>query len=75
MKYVLVIPDGCADTPQDDLNGQTPLETANIPNMDRIAKLGCVGRANNVPPSLPAGSDVATISLLGFGCINSNRFV
>lgn len=66
MKYVLVIPDGCADTPQDDLNGQTPLETANIPNMDRIAKLGCVGRANNVPPSLPAGSDVATISLLGF---------
>lgn len=66
MKYVLVIPDGCADTPQEHLNGQTPLETAHIPHMDRIAQLGCVGRANNVPRSLPAGSDVATISLLGF---------
>ena len=34
--------------------------------MDRLAKLGLVGRASNVPAHLPAGSDVATMSLLGY---------
>lgn len=66
MKYVIVIPDGCADEPQDSLNGKTPLEAANTPNMDRVAKLGIVGRANHTPRHLPAGSAVANMSLLGY---------
>src|SRR4051795_7286489 len=66
MKYAIVIPDGCADEPQTSLGGRTPLEAARIPNMDAIAAAGVVGRANNVPPSLPAGSDVANLSLLGY---------
>ena len=66
MKYAIVIPDGCADEPQESLGGRTPLQAAQTPNMDAIAAAGVVGRANNVPASLPAGSDVATLSLLGY---------
>ncbi|MBA4019094.1 MAG: cofactor-independent phosphoglycerate mutase [Pirellula sp.] len=66
MKYVIVIPDGCADEPQESLGGRTPLEAAHVPNMDAVVAAGIVGRANNVPLSLPAGSDVANLSLLGY---------
>ena len=66
MKYAIIIPDGCADEPQDSLGGRTPLQAAKIPYMDAIVAAGIVGRANNVPLSLPAGSDVANLSLLGY---------
>src|SRR5262245_42452092 len=66
MKYAIVIPDGCADEPQPALGGRTPLQAAHLPNMDRIAHLGVVGRANNVPASLTPASDVATLSLFGY---------
>ncbi|MFO0925835.1 MAG: phosphoglycerate mutase [Gemmataceae bacterium] len=66
MKYAIVIPDGCADEPQESLGGKTPLQAAHTPNMDRIAAAGVVGRANNVPPSLTPASDVATLSLFGY---------
>ncbi len=66
MKYAIIIPDGCADEPQASLGGRTPLEAAHIPAMDAVVAAGIVGRANNVPPSLPAGSDVANMSLLGY---------
>jgi 2,3-bisphosphoglycerate-independent phosphoglycerate mutase len=66
MKYAIVIPDGCADEPQESLGGKTPLQAAKLPAMDAIAATGVVGRANHVPPHLPAGSDVANLSLLGY---------
>ena len=66
MKYAIVIPDGCADEPQESLGGRTPLQAARVPAMDAIAQMGVVGRSNNVPASLPPGSDVATLSLLGY---------
>jgi 2,3-bisphosphoglycerate-independent phosphoglycerate mutase len=66
MKYAIVIPDGCADEPQDALGGKTPLQAAYKPNMDRLARMGVVGRANNVPASLTPASDVATLSLFGY---------
>lgn len=66
MKYVIVIPDGCADDPQESLGGKTPLQAARLPNMDRIAQMGCVGRADNVPRPLTPASDVATLSLFGY---------
>jgi 2,3-bisphosphoglycerate-independent phosphoglycerate mutase len=66
MKYVIVIPDGCADEPQASLGGKTPLQAARTPNMDRIARMGLVGRSDNVPPSLTPASDVATLSLFGY---------
>src|SRR2546421_7284364 len=66
MKYAIVIPDGCADEPQESLAGKTPLQAARKPNMDRIARTGFVGRSNNVPASLTPASDVATLSLFGY---------
>jgi 2,3-bisphosphoglycerate-independent phosphoglycerate mutase len=66
MKYAIIIPDGCADEPQESLGGKTPLEAASTPAMDEIAERGIVGRANHVPAHLPAGSAVANMSLLGY---------
>ena len=66
MKYAIVIPDGCADEPQESLGGKTPLQAARKPNMDKIAQTGIVGRSNNVPASLTPASDVATLSLFGY---------
>jgi 2,3-bisphosphoglycerate-independent phosphoglycerate mutase len=66
MKYAIIIPDGCGDEPQEALRGKTPLEAARLPAMDEVASQGMVGRAVNVPDHLPAGSDVATMSLLGY---------
>jgi 2,3-bisphosphoglycerate-independent phosphoglycerate mutase len=66
MKYAIIIPDGCADEPQDSLGGKTPLQAAHKPHMDQIARSGVVGRSNNVPPPLTPASDVATLSLFGY---------
>ena len=66
MKWVIIIPDGCADYPVDSLGGKTPMQQANIPAMDEIAQLGLVGRSDNVPLHFPAGSEVANMSLLGY---------
>lgn len=66
MKYAIVIPDGCADEPQESLGGKTPLQAAHKPNMNRIAQNGVVGRSDNVPPTLTPASDVATLSLFGY---------
>jgi 2,3-bisphosphoglycerate-independent phosphoglycerate mutase len=66
MKYVIVIPDGCADEPLAELGNLTPLQAAKLPNTDRVAKAGVVGLSNNVPPALTPASDVATLSLFGY---------
>lgn len=66
MKYAIIIPDGCADEPQEAWGGKTPLQAAHVPAMDAIAASGMVARAYNVPAHFPPGSDVATMSLLGY---------
>jgi 2,3-bisphosphoglycerate-independent phosphoglycerate mutase len=66
MKYAVIIPDGAADQPQPILNGRTPLEAANTPHLDRLAKRGVVARALHTPPALPAGSEIGNLSLLGY---------
>ncbi len=66
MKYAIIIPDGCADWPMDELGGKTPLQAARIPNMDRVASLGMVAQTDNVPSHLPAGSEVANMTLFGY---------
>ena len=71
MKYVIIIPDGCADEPQESLQGKTPLEAANTPSMDAIAAAGLVGLANHTPKHLPAGSSVANMSLLGYSPLDN----
>src|SRR6187399_3115118 len=66
MKYAIIIPDGAADEPLAELNGKTPFEAAHKPNMDRIAMQGLQGLARTVPEGFDSGSDVATMSLLGY---------
>jgi len=66
MKYAIIIPDGCADQPDDFPGGQTALCVAEMPNINALARCGIVGQSYNVPPELPPGSDVATLSLLGY---------
>jgi 2,3-bisphosphoglycerate-independent phosphoglycerate mutase len=65
-KYVIVIPDGAADEPLEQFEGQTPLEAARIPNMDRVSQLGRQGMVQTVPSEFEPGSDVAQMSLLGY---------
>ena len=66
MKYAIVIPDGAADLPLDELDGKTPLEAAEKPNMDWIAMNGKCGTVRTVPRGLPCGSDVAMLSVVGY---------
>ncbi|MGH9117633.1 MAG: 2,3-bisphosphoglycerate-independent phosphoglycerate mutase [Acidimicrobiales bacterium] len=66
MKYVVCVPDGCADEPQPALGGRTPLEAADMPTLRRLAARAEVGRAAVIPPGLPAGSDVGNMSILGY---------
>ncbi|MHC4728518.1 MAG: cofactor-independent phosphoglycerate mutase [Planctomycetota bacterium] len=65
-KYVIVIPDGAADEPIEQLGNKTVLEAAHIPGMDEISKSGRQGLVRTVPVGMEAGSDVAQMSLLGY---------
>jgi len=66
MKYFVLIPDGAADEAQESLAGRTPLRAASTPMLQRLAEQGTVGLTNHVPDSLPPGSEVACMSLLGY---------
>ena len=66
MKYAIILPDGAADEPIESLDGKTPLEAADKPNMDWISSQGRQGTVVTVPEGFLPGSDVATLSLLGY---------
>jgi len=66
MKYVVVIGDGMADIPLKELNGETPLQRAEIPNMDIITSKGVSGMLKTVPNQMLPGSDVANLSIMGY---------
>jgi len=65
-KYVIIIPDGAADEPIEQFAGETALEAAEIPNMDKISTVGRQGLVQTVPDGMEPGSDVAQMSLLGY---------
>ena len=66
MKYFVLIPDGMADRPIPQLDGKTPMEAANKPNMDRLAKVSVVGTAMNVPSHMVPESDTANLAILSY---------
>jgi 2,3-bisphosphoglycerate-independent phosphoglycerate mutase len=66
VKYVVCIPDGCADSPVPSLDGRTPLEVARMPTLARLASRARLGRARVIPEGLPPGSDVGNMSILGY---------
>ena len=65
MKYAIIIMDGAADEPLEQLGGQTVLEAAKIPHIDRISQAGQLGMAHTVvkPPLAAAPVPVAIVSL------------
>ena len=64
-KHVILVGDGMADYPLEELQGRTVLETAETPFMDRIASCR-VGLSRTIPEGMEPGSDVANLSLLGY---------
>lgn len=66
MKYVVVLADGMADLPIEELGGKTPLEYAATPCMDLLAKCGTMGMVKTVPEGMKPGSDVANLAVMGY---------
>lgn len=66
MKYVVVLYDGMADYPVPALNGKTPMELANKPILDKLARNGEIGLVKTVGDGLKPGSDIANMSVLGY---------
>lgn len=66
MKYTILIGDGMADYPIDELGGKTPLQAAKTPNMDSLARKGTIGLVKTIPDGFPPGSDIANLSILGY---------
>lgn len=66
MKYIIVLGDGMADEPILELGNRTPLQVANTPAMDYLAKHGKVGMLHTVPTGFHPGSEIANLSVLGY---------
>lgn len=66
MKYIVIVPDGAADYPIEMLGGKTPLEAADMPFTQGLAKRGMLGRVKTIPKGFTPSSDVANLSLLGY---------
>ena len=66
MKSIVLLGDGMADEPLDELDGKTVLQHASTPNMDFIASHGECGLVHTVPKGFHPGSDVANLSVFGY---------
>ncbi len=66
MKYVVLVPDGAADYPLDELAGKTPLEAAHTPFMDQLAREGCGGLVQMIPAERQPGSDIGNLEIFGY---------
>ena len=66
MKYIVVLGDGMADYPVPELGGKTPLQVANKPNIDLLARKGETGLVKTVPDGMKPGSDVANLAVMGY---------
>ncbi|MBQ2282804.1 MAG: cofactor-independent phosphoglycerate mutase [Agathobacter sp.] len=66
MKYLVILGDGMADRPIEELGNKTPLQYANTPKMDELASKGEVGMVHTIPDGMKPGSDTANLSVLGY---------
>ena len=66
MKYVVILGDGMADWPLDELQGETPLFRADTPVMDALAKVSEIGTVATIPEGMAPGSDTANLSVMGY---------
>ncbi len=66
MKYVVVLGDGMADYPIEDICGMTPLEYANTETIDRLSGMSEIGLVHTIPEGMSPGSDTANLSVIGY---------
>ncbi len=66
MKYLIVVTDGAGDDPMEKLGGKTPLEVAEMSNINDLAARGEVGTVRTIPPGIAPGSDAANLSVMGY---------
>ncbi len=66
MKRIIILGDGMADHAIERLGGKTPLQYADKPMMDMLAREGRCGRLVTVPEGFPPGSEVANTAILGY---------
>lgn len=66
MKYVVILGDGMADEPIDKLSGMTPLQFAQTPTLDALAKMSEIGLVHTIPEGMSPGSDTANLSVMGY---------
>ena len=66
MKYIIILGDGMADEPAEQLGGKTCLQAANKPSIDRLAALGVSGLFKSVPDGFAPGSEIANLTVLGY---------
>lgn len=68
MKYIIILGDGMADEPIATLGNKTPLQAANTPNIDKLAKMGRCGMLDTIPEGFSPGSEIANLTVLGYDC-------
>lgn len=66
MKYIIVLGDGMADEPLVDYGGKTPLQMADKPAIDSLARKGRNGLLKTVPDDMHPGSEIANLSVMGY---------
>lgn len=66
MKYLIVLTDGAAGRPVDEIGGKTALEAADMKCIDSFAARGEMGMVKTVPEGMAPGSDVANLSVMGY---------
>lgn len=66
MKYVVVLSDGMAGRPLEELGGKTTLEAADTPVWDGLAPVSEIGTASMVPEGMAPGSDTANLAVMGY---------
>ncbi len=70
MKHIIILGDGMADEPLENYEGKTPLQMANKPHIDWLAKNGQTGLLITVPETMPPGSEIANMAVLGYDVKN-----
>lgn len=66
MKYIIILGDGMADEPLANYGDKTPLQMAVKPHIDWLAKNGNSGLLTTVPETMPPGSEIANMAVLGY---------
>ena len=66
MKYIVVLGDGMADEPIEELGGKTPIAFARTEELDRLAGLSEIGMVHTIPEGMSPGSDTANLSVMGY---------